>query len=190
VLVGSNASGKSNLFDALHLLSRLAEVDLRSAFQGLRGSPDDQFTLFPNDQPSDHIRIPVEMLVDRKVQDKLEQKTELTHTRLRYEIAVAFRTDTYEMESPYVLHESLQSIPLDKDDWSKEHSLLVQNGWILDTAKGQNTFLDTKPSNGHINQSATPLASQTEYLMISLYSDSDGQGIRRISLRTRYNVQF
>ena len=39
VLVGSNASGKSNLFDALHLLSRLAEVDLRSAFQGLRGSP-------------------------------------------------------------------------------------------------------------------------------------------------------
>ncbi len=65
VLVGSNASGKSNLFDALHLLSHLAEVDLRSAFQGLRGSPDDQFTLFPNGQRSDHIRIAVEMLVDR-----------------------------------------------------------------------------------------------------------------------------
>ena len=177
VLVGSNASGKSNLFDALHLLSRLAEVDLRSAFQGLRGSPDDQFTLFPNGQRSDHIRIAVEMLVDRKVQDELGQKTELTHTRLRYEIAVAFRTDTYGLESPYVLHESLQSIPLDKDDWSNEHGLLVQNGWILDTAKGQITFIDTKPSNGHITQSATPLAaSQTEYLMISLYSDSEGQG--------------
>ncbi len=143
VLVGSNASGKSNLFDALHLLSRLAEVDLRSAFQGLRGSPDDQFTLF----------------------------------RLRYEIAVSFRTATYGLQSPYVLHESLQSIPPDKDNWSREHGLFVQNGWLLDTATGQKTFIDTKPSKGRITKSVTPLAeSQTEYLKIFLYSDGDGQG--------------
>ena len=177
VLVGSNASGKSNLFDALHLLSRLAEVDLRSAFQGLRGSPDDQFTLFPNGQRSDHIRIAVEMLVDRKAQDELGQKTELTYTRLRYEIAVTFRTDTYGLQSPYVLHESLQSIPPDKDNWSREHGLFVQNGWLLDTATGQKTFIDTKPSKGRITKSVTPLAeSQTEYLKIFLYSDGDGQG--------------
>src|SRR6266699_5094867 len=177
VLVGSNASGKSNLFDALHLLSRLAEVDLRSAFQGLRGSPDDQFTLFPNGQRSDHIRIAVEMLVDRKAQDELGQKTELTYTRLRYEIAVTFRTDTYGLQSPYVLHESLQSIPPDKDNWSREHGLFVQNGWLLDTATDQKTFIDTKPSKGRITKSVTPLAeSQTEYLKIFLYSDGDGQG--------------
>lgn len=176
VLVGSNASGKSNLFDALHLLSRLAEVDLRSAFQGLRGAPDDQFTLFPDGQRSDSIRIAVEMLVDRKVQDELGQKTELTHTRLRYEIAVTFRPDTYGLESPYVLHESLQSIPPDKDEWSKEHGLSVQNGWLLGTATGQKTFIDTKPSKGRITKSVTPLAeSQTEHLMIFLYADGDGQ---------------
>src|SRR6266567_3976507 len=158
VLVGSNASGKSNLFDALHLLSRLAEVDLRSAFQGLRGSPDDQFTLFPNGQRSDHIRIAVEMLVDRKAQDELGQKTELTYIRLRYEIAVTFRTDTYGLQSPYVVHESLQSIPPDKDNWSREHGLFVQNGWLLDTATDQKTFIDTKPSKGRITKSVTPLA--------------------------------
>jgi predicted ATPase len=176
VLVGSNASGKSNLFDALRLLSRLAEVDLRSAFQGLRGSPDDQFTLFPNGQRSDHIRIAVEMLVDRKAQDELGQKTELKHTRLRYEIAVTFRTDTYGLERPYVLHESLRSIPPDKDDWSREHGLFVQNGWLPDTATDQKTFIDTKLSKGRITKSVTPLAaSQTEHLMISLYADGDGQ---------------
>ena len=177
VLVGSNASGKSNLFDALRLLSRLAEVDLRSAFQGLRGSPDDQFTLFPNGQRSDHIRIAVEMLVDRRAQDELGQKAELTHTRLRYEIAVTFRTDTYGLERPYVLHESLQSIPPDKDDWSREHGLFVQNGWLPDTTTGQKTFIDTKPSKGRITKSVTPLAaSQPESLMIFLHADGDGQG--------------
>ncbi|MGH2494590.1 MAG: AAA family ATPase [Ktedonobacteraceae bacterium] len=177
VLVGSNASGKSNLFDALQLLSRLAEVDLRSAFQNLRGSPDDQFTLFPNGKRSDHIRIAVEMLVDRKVQDELGQKTELICTRLRYEIAVTFRTDAYGLDSPYVLHESLQSIVPDKDDWSREHGLSIQNGWLLDTATEQKTFIDTKPSKGRITTSVTPLAvSQTEYLMVFLYADGEGQG--------------
>ena len=177
VLVGSNASGKSNLFDALHLLSRLAEVDLRSAFQGLRGSPDDQFTLFPNGQRSDSIRIAVEMLVNRNVQDELGQKTGLTQTRLRYEIAVSFKADTYGLESPYVLHESLYSIPSDRDDWSKEHDLSVQNGWLLNTATDQKTFIDTQLSKGRITKSVTPIAeSQREYLKIFLYADGAGQG--------------
>ncbi|HLJ35916.1 MAG TPA: AAA family ATPase [Ktedonobacteraceae bacterium] len=177
VLVGSNASGKSNLFDALHLLSRLAEVDLRSAFQGLRGSPDDQFTLFPNGQRSDSIRIAVELLVDRNVQDELGQKTELTYTRLRYEIAVSFKTDTYGLESPYVLHEGLHSISPDRDNWSKEHDLSVQNGWLPDTAMDQKTFIDTQLSKGRISKSVTPIAeSQREYLKIFLYADGAGQG--------------
>jgi len=32
IVAGANASGKSNLFDALKLLSRLAETDLKTAF--------------------------------------------------------------------------------------------------------------------------------------------------------------
>ncbi|MFT5618359.1 MAG: AAA15 family ATPase/GTPase, partial [Arenicella sp.] len=38
VIAGANASGKSNLFDALKLLSRLAESDnLKKAFKEQRG---------------------------------------------------------------------------------------------------------------------------------------------------------
>ncbi len=176
VLVGSNASGKSNLFDALHLLSRLAEVDMRSAFQDLRGSPDEQFTLFPNGQRSDHIHFAVELLVDRKVQDELGQKAELRYIRLRYELTLAFRADTYGLERPYILHESLRSIPSNKDEWCKIHGISAQNGWLPTPSNDQKTFIDTQLEKGRITTPVTPVAMPlTEYLMISLYPVDDGQ---------------
>jgi hypothetical protein len=39
VIAGANATGKSNLFDAVQLLARLAEDDLRTAVSSLRGEP-------------------------------------------------------------------------------------------------------------------------------------------------------
>src|SRR5579859_7173299 len=57
VIVGPNGSGKSNLFDALQLLSKLAEFDLTTAFQALRGSPDEQFTMYSNSQISGKLRV-------------------------------------------------------------------------------------------------------------------------------------
>jgi|GEM_PF-3286084 len=47
VVAGANASGKSNLFDALQLLSRIAEVDdLRVAFGEQRGDAKELFTQY------------------------------------------------------------------------------------------------------------------------------------------------
>ena len=42
-IVGLNASGKSNLFDAIRFLSLLAQFDVRTAMQGLRGEPEELF---------------------------------------------------------------------------------------------------------------------------------------------------
>ena len=48
VLIGPNASGKSNLLDALHLLSRIATSrTLREAFASHRGYPLESFTFGP-----------------------------------------------------------------------------------------------------------------------------------------------
>ena len=48
VIAGKNASGKSNLFDALELLSRCANCDLRMAFPERRGTIIEQFTKLNN----------------------------------------------------------------------------------------------------------------------------------------------
>ena len=57
VIAGANASGKSNLFDALKLLSRLAEVDLKSAFTEQRGNPRELFTQYSEDDYATKIEI-------------------------------------------------------------------------------------------------------------------------------------
>lgn len=123
VIVGPNGSGKSNLFDALHLLSRLADTDIATAFQELRGDAYEVFTLLPDGKRTDRIRIAVEMLVDRKVQDSWGKQIELANRRLRYELEITRRIDEYGLERLYVTHESLKSILQAEDTWSKKYGL-------------------------------------------------------------------
>jgi predicted ATPase len=47
VIVGPNGAGKSNLFDAIQLFAHLADDDLRTAFQELRGRAGEMFALTP-----------------------------------------------------------------------------------------------------------------------------------------------
>lgn len=116
VIVGPNGSGKSNLFDALRLLSRLADTDLLSAFQDIRGEAGELFTKLPEGKSVDRMRMGVEMLVDRKVEDDFGRKAELKFTRLRYELEITLGTDAYGLERLYVMHESLKSIPQARDN--------------------------------------------------------------------------
>jgi len=52
IIAGANGSGKSNLFDAILLLSRLAETDLKSAFQEQRGEAREQLNPVKLRKPS------------------------------------------------------------------------------------------------------------------------------------------
>lgn len=129
VIVGPNGAGKSNLFDALRLLSRLADADLRSAFQGLRGEAGELFTILPEGQITDRMRLAVEMLVERQVQDSWGAQAGLKYTRMRYELEIARRPDEQGLERLYVIREALDPILRGSDAWFKRHVGKTQEAW-------------------------------------------------------------
>lgn len=89
-IVGSNAAGKSNLFDAIQLLSALATHDVAEAVKQLRGEPLELLRRTPSGR-SDRIRFAVEVLVDPVVRDPWGKEVHLNHTRIRYELELVLR---------------------------------------------------------------------------------------------------
>ncbi len=115
VILGANASGKSNLFDAIQLLSHLAGSDLRTATRGLRG---DAGALFRQESPGhskDRMAFAVEVLLEPLARDPWGKEVELTHTRIRYEVEIARSVDERGLERLTVARESAAPI-LGKDD--------------------------------------------------------------------------
>lgn len=115
VILGPNAAGKSNLFDALHLLSRLAEVDLQTAFQDLRGEPLEMFSFVGPSKAVHEMTFAVEVLLDSVVRDPWSVEVEVKHSRVRYELKLARRKAPNGIERLYVTKEEMRPI-LDKDD--------------------------------------------------------------------------
>jgi predicted ATPase len=87
-IVGPNASGKSNLFDALRFLSLLAQHDIRTAMQDLRGRPEELFRQTPAGI-SECMTFAIEVLLGRKGVDAFRTTYEIPAQRLRYELQLA-----------------------------------------------------------------------------------------------------
>ncbi|WP_294197294.1 AAA family ATPase [uncultured Sphingomonas sp.] len=84
-IVGPNATGKSNLFDAMQLLAALADHDIHSAMQGLRGEPEEFFRQTGNG-PCQEMTFAVEMLLDPEGVDDFGRSYKVPAQRLRYEL--------------------------------------------------------------------------------------------------------
>lgn len=119
VIAGVNASGKSNLFDALNLLSRLAETDIKTAFSEQRGNPDELFTQYDEDVYGTEMKFTVELLVNRSVKDNWGGQVELNNTRLRYRLDISRSKSEYGFPSLNITHESLEKIKPEDDLWLK-----------------------------------------------------------------------
>jgi AAA15 family ATPase/GTPase len=117
VVAGTNASGKSNLFDAMELLSRIVEMDLKTAFSEQRGDPSELFTRYEDATTSEEIFFSAELLVDKKIRDKFGGEELLKYTRLRYEIRVRQSINERGVLDLNVISESLNPIRHDEDKW-------------------------------------------------------------------------
>ena len=117
-VVGPNASGKSNLFDALRFISLLAQFDIRTAMQDLRGEPEELFRKTPAGN-SAIMKFAVEVLLGRRGVDAFGMAYEIPAQRLRYELTLALNKSSDGNPRGVIVREERCSPISRKDDRAK-----------------------------------------------------------------------
>ncbi len=147
VIVGANGVGKSNLFDALHLLGRLADAKVSATFNDMRGDVGELFSLRPEGGSTDRIRLAVEVLVNQQVRDDWGAVQSVKFPRMRYELEIVRLTDSQGQERLTVQNEVLAPIPRQKDRWTKSNRLRTGGPWIPPMTGGRSSpFISTRDS--------------------------------------------
>ncbi|MEC3973807.1 AAA family ATPase [Amycolatopsis sp. H20-H5] len=125
VVLGQNASGKSNLFDAIQLLRRLAsDKTLQDAFEGARGDLTELFRRRGDGTSVTRMRFAVEVLLEPMVVDPFGQESPVGQTRLRYEVEIESRVLKADgFIRPFVVHESVVPIQEHSDAWTTRQDL-------------------------------------------------------------------
>jgi predicted ATPase len=113
-VVGANATGKSNLFDALKFLARLAQTDVRQAMQDLRGEPEELFRQTAQGHRT-KMRFGLEALLPKQGIDEFGAKFETPAQRVRYEIEIEIRDHP---QGIFVSHEDCRIIKAEDDKLS------------------------------------------------------------------------
>ena len=151
VIAGVNAAGKSNLFDALRLLSCLANTDkIQRAFLLQRGDLLELFTKYDDHSIAEDMSFVVEMLVKPHIKDTWGATAELKYTRLHYELTLHRFTNSVGMTDIEVVSESLRTIKHDQDSWIKILPKETANKWRPKVTVGrrQVPYIYTEEGNG------------------------------------------
>ncbi|WP_373516991.1 AAA family ATPase [Pricia sp.] len=121
VIAGPNASGKSNLFDALKLLSDLSHTDLKNAFRNQRGDAKELFTQYSSKEYASQMYFYVEMLLDKEIKDSWGGKSTLKYTRLKYSLKISREKNKDGIDELFINEETLEPIKHQQDLWVKEY---------------------------------------------------------------------
>lgn len=151
VIAGSNASGKSNLFDALKLLSSLAETDnIKRAFKGQRGDFLELFTQYEDGEYAKEMTFEVDMLVNQSVTDAWGNTEMLKYTRLKYELKIERFTNEAGLDDIQLTHERLINLKHQEDTWIKSIPAKNREAWRpkVTTGKRGIPYMDTTEYNG------------------------------------------
>lgn len=151
VVLGQNAVGKSNMFDALRFLAQLVDSqDLHAAARNLRGEPRELFRRLPDGSSVDRIHLAAETLLNPTVRDPYGQEVKLTCTRIRYEVTIQRRLSGG-IERLFVIKESAEPIKRATDQWTpkgQRPSRAFRDAYIKYSTR-RTRFLETKIDGGH-----------------------------------------
>lgn len=166
VIAGTNGAGKSNLFDVLHLLSRLTEVDLKTAFAEQRGNAKELFTLYDDGSYADTMYFEVDLLLDKSVRDSWGGEKKLKYTRLQYILIVKRRKDSRGIERLFITNEQLTPIKHAVDTWIKRY-----------ISKPNRDYWRPKVTGGRsASYISTNVDEQNQTTTIQLHQDGDRGG--------------
>jgi predicted ATPase len=111
-LIGHNGVGKSNLFDAIHFLSLLADRDIYQATAEVRRTSEGSYSpldlVFGRD-PANVIELSADMIVAHDVVDDFGQEATPSTTLLTYTLRLRYRPDSDRLlvESEHLSHAKL-----------------------------------------------------------------------------------
>ena len=111
-LIGHNGVGKSNLFDAIHFLSALAEHDIPEAATRVRSASDGSYSpldfVFARD-PSRRIGLTAKMVAPQEVEDDFGEVARPSTTLLTYSLTLGYQpeADRLVVESESLTHAKL-----------------------------------------------------------------------------------
>ncbi|HEY8377008.1 MAG TPA: AAA family ATPase [Nannocystis sp.] len=122
VLIGPNSAGKSNVLEALALLSRLAYMPIAEAFKHGRGRSSDQFTRVGAEGAAvTKIRFAVEFLVYGEYRRGAAAATPAEQSRFRYELTIERAVLPSGAEQLVASEERLTAIRREDDRWIESH---------------------------------------------------------------------
>lgn len=181
-IIGPNDAGKSNLVDAILLLSRLADGDLSTATAAGRGGGGDLFSFDVDGVQGERMLFAVEMLVAPMVEDGWGRSAEIRYTRMRYEIEIARREEPGRLA---VTHEALLPIQRSDDTWGRRNIGRGRDRWLPTLRTGRTApFIST--THGYSRSSS-----------VLLHQDGRGGGMataaheaERSVLSTIANTEF
>lgn len=155
IIAGTNASGKSNLFDAMQLLSRIVDMDLKTAFSEQRGDSTELFTRYDNGNISDEISFAVELIIDKTIKDKFGGEMTLKYTRLKYAIKIKQIINERGVNDLIIVSESLNPIRHEEDEWIKIYiQKKVLENWRPKVITGKRgvAYIDTDNDRVNLRQ--------------------------------------
>jgi predicted ATPase len=130
VLLGQNAAGKSNLFDALRFLSATATRDLPGATNDVRGGARGLFRQYANGKVAGTISFAAELLLPARFRAPSGEELEQSQTLVRYEVQVGVRTLANGLERLVVLSERLGPTRPRNGTWATRLSAAQSRQWL------------------------------------------------------------
>jgi predicted ATPase len=158
VFIGPNSAGKSNILEAIALLSRLTRMPIVEAFKGGRGRTIDQFTRTGSTNVKS-IRFAVEFLEygAYPAADKFQ-------SRFRYELTIERRETKRGAEQLVVVDERVNAMRSDGDTWVMNHPEYVH--WAHYQRAGENYFTTLRDAQSPMQRIVTMPGSWAQEISV------------------------